>query len=58
MKFNTSVRYIKGVGPERAKALAELGVYTVQDLIEYFPFRWEFCPKISKIADLVKQLEQ
>jgi len=58
MRLDTPVRFIKGVGPERAKVFAELGVHTVQDLLEHFPFRWEFCPEISKIGDLKRELEQ
>jgi len=36
-----AVHYVKGVGPQRAEWLHALGIYTVQDLIEYFPFRYE-----------------
>ncbi len=35
------VQFLRGVGPARAKFLADLGVNTVADLIEYFPFRYE-----------------
>ena len=33
------VRFLKGVGPDRAGALASLGIETVRDLIHYFPIR-------------------
>ena len=33
----TDVMYIKGVGPKVAYKLNKLGIYTVQDLIMYFP---------------------
>ena len=46
------VQYLKGVGPARAKVFAELGVYTVADLLEYFPRDWVFAPKPAKIAQL------
>jgi len=36
-----TVNYVKGVGPQKAEWLHELGIHTVQDLIEYFPFRYE-----------------
>ena len=29
--------YVKGVGPRRAELLAKLGIYTVKDLLEYYP---------------------
>ncbi|HSW46667.1 MAG TPA: DEAD/DEAH box helicase, partial [Phycisphaerae bacterium] len=35
------VQYVRGVGPARAKFLADLGVHTVGDLVSYFPFRFE-----------------
>ena len=39
--LQTDVRYIKGIGEARAKALAKLGIGTLQDLIAYFPRRYE-----------------
>jgi len=35
------VQYVKGVGPARAKILRKLGLYTVADLLFYFPRRYE-----------------
>ena len=35
------VQFVRGVGPFRAKLLAELGIQTVADLLLYFPFRFE-----------------
>ncbi|AMV61435.1 ATP-dependent DNA helicase RecG [Pediococcus damnosus] len=32
---------LPGVGLQRAKALNELGIYTIEDLLLYFPFRYE-----------------
>ena len=39
--LQTDVRYIKGIGEARAKALSKLGIGTLQDLIGYFPRRYE-----------------
>ena len=39
--LQTDVRYIKGIGEARAKALSKLGIDTLQDLIGYFPRRYE-----------------
>ena len=39
--LQTDVRYIKGIGEARAKALSKLGIATLQDLIGYFPRRYE-----------------
>ena len=40
-ELNTDIRYIKGIGETRAKALQKLGVTTLGDLLSYFPRRWE-----------------
>ena len=47
-----SVQYVKGVGPARAKAFAELGIQTLSDLFEYFPRDWVFMPEPIKIKQL------
>ncbi len=39
--LNTSIDYLKGVGPKRGEVLkSELGIYTYSDLLNYFPFRY------------------
>ena len=35
------VRYLKGVGEARAKALGKLGLFTFGDLVNYFPRAYE-----------------
>ena len=46
--LNTSVRYIKGIGEKKAQALGKLGVFSLYELVSYFPARYEdrtrFCP--------------
>jgi ATP-dependent DNA helicase RecG len=37
MRLDQSLQYLKGIGPRSAEKLAQLGLYTVQDLIYYFP---------------------
>ncbi|MHC5084887.1 MAG: ATP-dependent DNA helicase RecG [Planctomycetota bacterium] len=49
--LETPIQFIKGVGPARAKSFAELGVETVNDLLEYYPRDWDFLPEMVKIAD-------
>lgn len=39
--LQTDVRYIKGIGEARAKALNKLGIFTLRDLISYFPRAYE-----------------
>ena len=39
--LDTGVEYLKGVGPARAEALkSELQIFTFEDLINYYPFRY------------------
>ncbi|WP_313630786.1 ATP-dependent DNA helicase RecG [Enterococcus devriesei] len=36
-----AVSVLPGVGPKRAQTLAELGIVTIEDLLSYYPFRYE-----------------
>ena len=46
------VKYIKGVGPNRATLLNKLGIFNLQDLITYFPREYEDRGKPKKIVEL------
>jgi len=48
------ISVLSGVGLQRAKALNELGIYTIEDLLLYFPFRYEDL-RPQNMADLVDQ---
>lgn len=50
--LSTPVQYLKGVGPARAAAFAELGVSAAGDLLDYFPRDWRFAPEPVKIAQV------
>jgi ATP-dependent DNA helicase RecG len=50
-EINQSVTAITGIGEETAEALAEIKVYTIQDLLEYFPYRYEDY-RIKDLADV------
>jgi ATP-dependent DNA helicase RecG len=52
LDLSMPVQYLKGVGPARAMAFAQLGVHTVADLLEYFPRDWNFAPALSKIGQI------
>jgi ATP-dependent DNA helicase RecG len=41
LELSTSVQYVKGIGPHLSRVLAAKGIYTVQDLLNYLPFRYE-----------------
>lgn len=51
-----SVSYLSGVGPKTKEGLAELGIITINDLLHYFPFRYEdLIPKsVNEAADQEK----
>lgn len=51
--LTTNVRYVKGIGEQRAKALGKLGIETLRDLIAWFPRRYDDRTAIKPIADLV-----
>jgi len=48
--LETDVRYIKGVGEARAKALAKLGIHTLRDLVAYFPRAYEDRTAVKPIS--------
>ena len=45
-------KYIKGVGPNRVKQLNKLGIYTLNDVINYYPRGYENRGIKKNIADL------
>ncbi len=50
--LSQNVQFVKGVGPNRAALLNSLGIYTLGDLITYFPREYEDRSKVKKIAEL------
>ncbi len=51
--LQTPIEFLKGVGPQRAELLRqEIGVYTFNDLLNYFPFRYIDRSKYHKVSDL------
>ncbi len=53
LRLDSPIQYLKGVGPRRAEWFATLGIHTVGDLLEYFPFRHEVEHGEVAIEDLV-----
>ena len=47
-----SVQYVKGVGPNKVALLNKLGIYTLDDLITFFPRTYEDRSKPKPIAEL------
>lgn len=50
--LQTDVRYIKGIGEQRAKSLAKLNIRSLRDLIAYFPRAYEDRTAAKPIRDL------
>ena len=55
--LNKDIQYIKGVGPNRAKLLNKLGIFSLEDLITYFPREYEDRSKPKNIIDLIDGTE-
>src|SRR5215468_11382163 len=52
MKLTSEVRMIKGVGPQRAELLAKRGIFTLEDLLAYLPFRYEDRIQFTPLKDI------
>jgi ATP-dependent DNA helicase RecG len=52
MDLAAPVQYVKGVGPQRAEALAKLGVRTTLDLLLHLPMRYEDRRQFARVAEL------
>jgi ATP-dependent DNA helicase RecG len=52
VQLSDSITELRGVGDELAKKLAVLGIYTLGDLIENFPRRYEDYSNVSSVKNL------
>ncbi len=52
-ELKKNVRFLKGIGEERAKKLSKLNIYTLFDLISYFPRDYEDRTSVKTISELV-----
>ena len=52
LTLSTRARMLKGVGPQRAELLAKRGIYAVEDLLTYLPFRYEDRIHFSNIKQI------
>ena len=51
--LDKEIKYVKGVGPNRAILLNKLGIFTLEDLITYYPRYYEDRSKPKNICELV-----
>lgn len=55
--FQTPVEYLKGTGPARAEVLKkELGVYTFEDMLRHYPFKYIDRTRFYKIREIQADL--
>jgi len=52
VELSTPLKYVKGVGPARAKMLEAKGLLAVEDLLTYAPFRYEDRSNVKPISRL------
>ena len=52
LALDTALTYIKGVGPARAAMLQSRGIETIEDILHYFPFRYEDRSNLKPIRQL------
>ena len=52
--LETDIKYLKGVGPMKAKVLGEdLGVFTLRDMLYNFPYKYIDRSVIHRVADII-----
>lgn len=52
MGLDKEIQYVKGVGEARAKTLNKLGIFTLEDLITYYPRDYEDRSKTKPLSDV------
>jgi ATP-dependent DNA helicase RecG len=52
LDLSAPVQYVKGIGPERARALAREGLATTEDLLLRLPMRYEDRRQRTRVAEL------
>lgn len=53
LDLGKDVKYVKGVGPNRVKLLNKLNIFTLKDLITYYPRTYENRGEPKNIADVI-----
>ncbi|MGZ3862363.1 MAG: ATP-dependent DNA helicase RecG [Bacteroidia bacterium] len=55
--LDTKIEFLKGIGPQRGEMLRnELGIFTYNDLLNLYPFRYVDRSKIYKIKEITEDL--
>ena len=51
-ELEKEIQFVKGVGPNRVALLNKIGIYTLKDLITYYPRTYEDRGQVKNIAEL------
>lgn len=55
--LDTEIKFLPGVGPKKAELLNdELNIFTIEDLLYYFPFKYIDKTKFYKISEIIPDL--
>lgn len=55
VNLSRSIRYLKGIGDARARLFNRVGIFSINDLLEYYPRQYEDRTKIKKINELLDE---
>ena len=50
--LNKNIQFVKGIGPKKALKLNKLNIFTIKDLLYYFPRVYEDRSNVKKIWQL------
>ena len=53
--IESDIQFLKGVGPHRALKLQRLNIFTVEDLLNYFPVKYEDRRTVTNICEIQEQ---
>ena len=53
IKLDTEIKFLKGVGPQRANILNQNNIYTIEDIIRYYPRKYLDRTNTKKISELI-----
>ena len=52
LSLSDSLHRMKGIGPKKARALNDLGLFNILDLLNYYPYKYQDRRRVTKIAGL------
>ena len=51
MNLQDPIKVLQGIGPKRAELFHKLGIYTIEDLLHFYPRRYEDSSKITRVSE-------